>query len=86
MKLAHLIDQARQVNMPVEKIQQILRVDCSKEDLKSYVLEIRGPGGSFFVLEVLTSNHSKTKQSISTINKKCRLSQVIFVDAIESFS
>lgn len=69
-KLAHLIEQARYHNMPAEKIQQILRVDQTKEDFKRYILEVRGPGGSFFVLEVLTSSLSKAKQGINTINRK----------------
>ncbi len=57
--------------MPVDKIQQVLKnADHSKEDLKQYILEVRGPGGSFFVLEVLTSNLAKTKQGINTINRK----------------
>lgn len=71
LKLAQLVDQARQHNVPTDKIQQVLKsIDNSKDDMKPYVLEVRGPGGSFFILEVLTTSLSKTKQGINIINRK----------------
>ena len=72
-KLAHLIEQAHHHNVPAEKIKQILQSsDPAKEDLRNYVFEIRGPGGSFFVCEVVTISHSKSRQSINTINRKLK--------------
>lgn len=57
--------------MPVEKIQQILKgTDASKDDLKPHLLEVKGPGGSFFLLDLLTSSMTRTKQGIAAIIKK----------------
>ncbi|KAI9556814.1 hypothetical protein GHT06_016605 [Daphnia sinensis] len=71
IKLAHLVEQARQHNVPVEKVQQVLKSAAqSQEDLKQYILEVRGPKGTFFVIEVLSTSYLKAKQGINTINRK----------------
>lgn len=75
-ELAHVIEQARRHNMPTEKIQQTLKAsDVNKEELKSYLLEVKGPGGSFFLLDILTSNYTKTRQLIAALLKKNRYVQ-----------
>ncbi len=59
--------------MPVEKLKHTLKSaeqEKSTEDLKPYILEVRGPRGTFFVVEVLTASVFKTKQGINTINRK----------------
>jgi len=60
--------------MPTEKIQQTLKASDvnNKEELKSYLLEVKGPGGSFFLLDILTSNYTKTRQSMAALLKKNR--------------
>ena len=71
VELAHVIEQARQKNMPAEKIQMTLKsADKEKDDSKPFFLEIKGPGGAFFLLDMLTSNTSKSKQGIAAIMKK----------------
>lgn len=71
LPLAHLLEQARQHNIPADKIQEVLsNSESSKDDLKPYVLEVRGPGGSFFVVEVQTNNITRTKHNVNYINKK----------------
>lgn len=56
--------------MPIEKLKHALKNVESTEDLKPYILEVRGPQGTFFVVEVLTTSVLKTKQGINTINRK----------------
>lgn len=74
MKLSHLVDQARHHNVPSEKLKHMLKnADQSTEDLKPYVMEVRGPVGTFFVVEVLTPSYLKARQGINTINRKYKL-------------
>ena len=69
MRLAHIIEQARQNNIPVEKIQQVL-VGSSKDDSKPGLLEIRGPGGCYMIVDILTNNISRTRYSVGMLLKK----------------
>ena len=57
--------------MPAEKLKHTLKsAEQSSEDLKPYILEVRGPCGTFFVVEVLTTSYLKARQGINTINRK----------------
>jgi len=69
-KLAHVLEQARSLNIPLSSINQILKTDVSKDDTKPGILEARGPGGSFFLIDILTNNITRTKSNIALILKK----------------
>lgn len=73
LQLAHLVEQARRENVPAEKIQQALKMtENNKEDPKAYFLEVKGPGGSCFLLNILTTNITRTKQDLTAILKRFR--------------
>jgi len=69
-KLAHVLEQARSLNVPLSSISHILKTDTSKDDTKPGILEARGPGGSYFVIDILTNNITRTKSNLAYILKK----------------
>ncbi|KAK9874249.1 hypothetical protein WA026_002604 [Henosepilachna vigintioctopunctata] len=71
IKLEHVIEQAKRVNMPAATIQSVLKsTQTDKSQCKSYILEIKGPGNCFLLCEVFTSSIHHLKQSIATILRK----------------
>jgi len=69
-RLSHVLEQARSLNVPMSSINQVLKADHTKDDLKALVLEARGPGGSYFIIDVLTNNITRTRANVGLILKK----------------
>ncbi|KAL3270920.1 hypothetical protein HHI36_021426 [Cryptolaemus montrouzieri] len=71
LKLEQVIAQAKRANMPAATIQSVLKsTQTDKNQCKSHILEIKGPGSSFILCEVFTSSFHTLKQSIATILRK----------------
>ncbi len=68
--LQNAIDQAKYHNIPNDKVQQILKAGVQKDDSKPGILEVRGPGGSLFVCDILTNNITRTRGNLISILKK----------------
>lgn len=71
-QLNQAIELAKRRNMPVEKIQNILKAAQNPKavEAKPGLLEIRGPGGCFILVSVLTENFNRTKQNLQALVKK----------------
>ncbi|XP_023014650.1 translational activator of cytochrome c oxidase 1 [Leptinotarsa decemlineata] len=71
LKLSQVIDQAKRANMPSTTIQSILK-SCQndKSQMKSYLIEIKGPGSCFILCEVFTSNLHMLKQNMASILRR----------------
>ena len=73
--LAAAIDRAKQDGVPASTIQNALKKADEKDDSKPYALEVRGLSGTFFIIEVLTNNIRRTKQTLQPALNKCKLVQ-----------
>ncbi|KAF4525651.1 hypothetical protein B566_EDAN001251 [Ephemera danica] len=71
-QLSQSIELAKRRNMPVEKIQNILKAAQSSKavEAKPALIEIRGPGGCFILVSILTENFNRTKQALQALVKK----------------
>ncbi|XP_008549646.2 translational activator of cytochrome c oxidase 1 [Microplitis demolitor] len=70
-KLASIIDEARKKNIPQATINGILeKLEKSKVKSQTELLDFRGPGGTTFIVRLLSSNLIGTKQSLNTVLKK----------------
>lgn len=68
-RLAQLLEEARQYNMPNASIERsIKRAKVSRT--QSTVVELQGPGGSFFVVEIETDNTARTTHDIKQVCRK----------------
>ncbi|CAG0888901.1 unnamed protein product [Darwinula stevensoni] len=68
-KLAEVIEAAKSKGVNMSTIQNAMKAS-SKDNAKPYLLEVRGPGGSMFLLDVFTENLKRTKQEITNILNK----------------
>ncbi|XP_060521925.1 translational activator of cytochrome c oxidase 1 [Cylas formicarius] len=69
IKLSHVIEQAKRFNMPAASIQNVLKT-TDKSNAKTFLIEIRGPGGCLILCEVFTSNLQGLRMTVASILKK----------------
>lgn len=75
-KLAKVIEFARSNNMPAASIKNILdSYQKSQDNAKSAIVEYKGPGGVFLVVELLTDNVNRTKIAIQSSIKKLNIQE-----------
>ncbi|XP_018335889.1 translational activator of cytochrome c oxidase 1-like isoform X2 [Agrilus planipennis] len=71
IKLAHVVEQAKRVNMPVATIQNIIKsTQKDKDQSKTYLIGVKGPGKSIILCEAFTSSLPSLKIQMATILKK----------------
>lgn len=68
-KLARVIEEAREANMPSENIERAIKRAQEKEssDLKEVLYEAYGPGGSALLIVSITDNSNRTTNEIRHI-------------------
>jgi len=71
-RLEGLIDKAKSISMPKEKIESAIKSGAGTKDNPhgASLLEIKGPGGCGLIVQILTSNKVKTKNEMNTILRK----------------
>lgn len=70
-QLAQAIEIAKKQNMPISSIQSCIKsAQTDKSNSKSHWFEARGPSGCLIIIQTLTDNQKKTKDSIATILRK----------------
>lgn len=71
-RLEKLIERARSISMPKEKIESAIKSGAGTKDnpYEASMLEIKGPGGCGLIVQILTSSKVKTKNEINTILRK----------------
>jgi transcriptional/translational regulatory protein YebC/TACO1 len=71
-QLAAAIDRAKQDGVTVATIQNALKKSDEKDDAKPFTFEVRGVSGTFFIIEVITNNVRRTKQTLQPALNKCK--------------
>ncbi|CAG0915241.1 unnamed protein product [Notodromas monacha] len=69
--LANAMDRARSNGVPVSSMEQALK-KAEGDDAKPYVLEVRGPSGVFLIVDLLTNNLRRSKQSMQVVLNKTK--------------
>lgn len=67
-QLAHLVEVARQANMPISKIEALIKgSESSKDVMTSLTIEAMGPGGCFIIIEVLTDKVNRARNNLKYV-------------------
>ncbi|GAB6033395.1 Translational activator of mitochondrially encoded cytochrome c oxidase I [Chamberlinius hualienensis] len=61
--LANAIEEAKRQQMPVAKIEAIIKGEADKPSL-NYVMELVGPGGCFMIIDIQTDSIPRTKNNL----------------------
>lgn len=70
-RVAQAVDQAKRNDVPNATIENAIKsAMTSKESLEPLVLEVKGPGGCFLVVETLTDHVTRTRQNIRSVLNK----------------
>ncbi|XP_042238179.1 uncharacterized protein LOC121876815 [Homarus americanus] len=70
-KLAKAVELARSNNMPLASINNVIEThQKSQDNAKAAIIEYRGPGSVFFLVELLTDNVNRTKIALQSVIKK----------------
>ncbi|XP_012277964.1 translational activator of cytochrome c oxidase 1 [Orussus abietinus] len=69
-KLANVVERAKKSNMPITRIDSILRDPVKKEVSKTYVIDVQGPASSRFVVSFETDQFAHSKVELRTIANK----------------
>ncbi|CAB3378233.1 Hypothetical predicted protein [Cloeon dipterum] len=71
-KLRNIIDQAKKSNMTVDAIERVITRAKQSQDLgKSAFVELKGPGGCWLILSVVTNNVNSLKSQLKGVYRKC---------------
>lgn len=64
-QLAHLVELARQANMPNSKIESVIKgSENSKDVMTSLTLDAKGPGNCFLIIEILSDSVNRTRNNL----------------------
>lgn len=67
LNLAHLMEQCRNNNLPKASVEAAIKAAEKAKPASQHMVEARGPGGCFLLIEVLTDNSTRTQQDIKKI-------------------
>ncbi|XP_015110993.1 translational activator of cytochrome c oxidase 1 [Diachasma alloeum] len=71
LKLAQIIEDAKKKCIPAGTIAGVLeRAETSKTRVQSELVDFRGPGGSIFVVKILSDNPPSVKMLLNSVFKK----------------